>query len=89
MEHGYIALNGLKTSSNSYGKEQLNIVKNRTEAPSATWTEEEEHFFSVDDSWERELTIFRDAILDDCPIEYCGIDDAVQLMGMVDQVYAQ
>ena len=89
MEHGYIALNGLKTSSNSYGKEQLNIVKNRTEAPSATWTDEEEHFFSVDDSWERELTIFRDAILEDRPIDTCGVEDAIQLMEMVDKVYSQ
>ena len=89
MEHGYIVLNGLKTSSNSYGEEELNIVKNRTKAPSATWTDEEKLFYSIDDSWERELSIFRDAILEDRTIEHCGIDEAVQLMEMVDQVYAQ
>ena len=89
MENGYIVLNGLKTSSNSYGEEKLTFAMNRTEAPAATWTDEEQHTFGIDDSWERELTIFRDAVIEDRPIENCGIDDAVQLMEMVDQVYAQ
>ena len=89
MEHGYIVLNGLKTSTNSYGEEKLTLAKNRTEAPAATWTDEEQYTFSIDDSWQRELTIFRDAILEDRPIEICGIEDALCLMEMVDQVYAQ
>ena len=89
LEHGYIALNGLKTSSNSYGKEKLTLAMNRTEAPAATWTDEEQHTFSIDDSWERELTIFRDAILEDRPIDTCGVEDAIQLMEMVDKVYSQ
>ena len=62
---------------------------NRTEPPAATWTDEEQHTFSIDDSWERELTIFRDAILKDRPIEICGIEDAQSLMEMVDKVYSQ
>ncbi len=89
MEHGYIVLNGLKTSSNSYGKEKLTLAMNRTEAPAAAWTDEEQYTFSIDDSWQRELMIFRDAILEDRPIEICGIEDALCLMEMVDQVYAQ
>jgi len=89
LEHGYIALNGLKTRSNSYGKEKLTLAMNRTEAPAATWTDEEQHTFSTDDSWERELTIFRDAILEDRPIDTCGVKDAIQLMEMVDKVYSQ
>jgi len=89
MEHGYIALNGLKTSSNSYGEEKLTIAMNRTQAPTATWTDEEHHTFSTDDSWKRELTIFRDAILENRPIDTCGVEDAIQLMEMVDKVYSQ
>jgi 1,5-anhydro-D-fructose reductase (1,5-anhydro-D-mannitol-forming) len=89
LEHGYIALNGLKTSSNSYGKEKLTIAMNRTDAPAAAWSDEEQHTFSTDDSWERELTIFRDAILHDRPIDTCGVEDAIQLMEMVDKVYSQ
>jgi 1,5-anhydro-D-fructose reductase (1,5-anhydro-D-mannitol-forming) len=89
LEHGYIAINGLKTSSNSYGEEKLTIAMNRTVAPAATWTDEEEHTFSTDDSWERELSIFRDAILEDRHIDTCGVEDAIQLMTMVDKVYSQ
>ena len=88
MEHGYIALNGLKTSSNSYGEEKLTIAMNRTKAPAATWTDEEQHIYTIDDSWGRELTIFRDAILEDRPIDTCGVEDAIQLMEMVDKVYS-
>ena len=89
LEQGYIVLNGLKTSSNSYGEETLHMATNRTQAPAATWTDEEQHLFTTDDSWERELTYFRDAIMKNQPIETCGIEDAIRLMTMVDKVYAQ
>ena len=82
-------MNGLKTNSNSYGRETLNIVKNRTPTPSATWTEDEHYTFSVDGSWEHEMNYFRDAIMKNKPIETCGIEDAIRLMTMVDKVYAQ
>jgi hypothetical protein len=82
-------LNGLKTSSNSYGDETLNMATNRTQAPSVSWANEEEQTFTINDSWERELTFFCDAVLKDKPIETCGIDDAIRLMTMVDKVYAQ
>ena len=89
MDRGYIVLNGIKTSTDSYGEEKLTFAMNRTPAPSATWTEHEQHTFNIDDSWERELIIFRDAIIEDLPIETCGIEDGIQLMEMVDKVYAQ
>ena len=89
LEQGYIVINGLKTSTNSYGEEKLTIAMNRTEAPSANWTDEQNYLFTIDDSWLRELTIFRDAILEDRPITICGIEDAQTLMEMVDKVYSQ
>jgi 1,5-anhydro-D-fructose reductase (1,5-anhydro-D-mannitol-forming) len=89
LEQGYVVLNGLKTSTNSYGEEKLTIAINRTKAPSAAWTEEEEHTYVIDDSWERELSHFREVILEDSPVETCGIEDAVSLMEMVEKVYSQ
>ena len=47
LEKGYIVLNGLKTSSNSYGEEKLTLALNRTEAPSATWTDEDQYIFKT------------------------------------------
>ena len=87
MEQGYLVLNGLKTGSNSYGEEVLNIITNRTEPPQAIWTEEDTLTFSTDDSWLRELNIFCEAILENNTIESCGIGDAVSLMRMVEKVY--
>ena len=89
MEQGYIVLNGLKTSTNSYGEENLTIAMSRTQAPAATWNEHKQYTFRIDDSWELELTIFRDAIIEDHDIEICGIEDGIQLMEMVDKVYSQ
>ena len=43
LEQGYLVLNGLKTSSGTYGDEILTIAKNRTEAPRAKWEDEERH----------------------------------------------
>lgn len=87
MEKGYIASNGLKTSSNTYGKEVISIAKNRTQAPTATWTEEERYTYPVNTSWEREMGIFVDCIRQGADIPTCGIEEAVDLMRMVDKVY--
>ena len=89
LEHGYIVLNGLKTSSNSYGDEILNMASNQSNSPTVTFTQEEKITYSINDSWEHELTFFRDAILNDQPIETCGIEDAICLMRMVEKIYSQ
>ena len=80
-------LNSLQTSSSSYGEEVLNIITNRTEPPQAIWTEEDTFTFSINDSWERELNNFCEAIFENHTIESCGIGDAVNLMRMVEKVY--
>ena len=55
FEKGYVVLNGLNTSSKSYGEEVLNIAKNRSSAPTAIWEEEENIHFKIDNSWEKEI----------------------------------
>jgi predicted dehydrogenase len=37
LENGYLVLNGLRTSSNTYGDEVLTYARNRSTAPAATW----------------------------------------------------
>ena len=58
LEKGYLVLNGLKTSSNSYGKEILTIAKNRTSAPVATWRDEKKIIFNRDNSFKMEIKEF-------------------------------
>jgi 1,5-anhydro-D-fructose reductase (1,5-anhydro-D-mannitol-forming) len=88
LEKGYAVLNGLKTSSGTYGKEVLSIAKNRTTAPAATWKDEERAVFSANDSWQKELEHFYGAISHDRPVEIGNSEDALRVMQMIDRVYS-
>ncbi|OGQ05096.1 MAG: oxidoreductase [Deltaproteobacteria bacterium RIFCSPLOWO2_01_44_7] len=87
LEKGYIVINGLKTPSGTYGKEMMSVVKNRTEAPSATWTEQEDIYFEVNDSWLHEVNHFFDAVEKEQPIIFGHSRDAWKLMHLVDRIY--
>jgi len=90
MERGYMVLNGLKTSSNSYGAEQLVVARNRSHAPAATWAEESSETFETDTSWEREAQIFADWIRNGEPESHGGDSlSALRVMRVIDAVYAQ
>lgn len=87
LERGYITINGLRTSSNTYGNEVLTIAKNRTLPPAAMWSEEKKIVYHVDNSWERELGIFVDAIRNDTDIPVGNSKDALKVMKLVEKVY--
>lgn len=90
MERGYMVLNGLKTSSNTYGAEQLVIAKNRSVAPAATWREESSEIFEADESWESEAKIFADWI-NNGEKHVNGGDSlsALRVMKVVDRIYSE
>ena len=87
LERGYIVLNGLKTSSNTYGDEVLTIARNRSMPPAAKWDDEENITFHIDSSWEREMTMFVDAIKNNKKISVGNTQDAFKLMRLVEKVY--
>jgi predicted dehydrogenase len=87
LERGYMVINGLLTSSRSYGEEVLTVARNRTTAPAATWEGSEDFHFPVDDSWEVEVGHFLDAISGVAPLEFGTTRDALQLMRVVDRIY--
>ena len=89
MEKGYMVLNGLITSSMSYGKEILTIAKNRSAAPAATWQDEVRAEFLSNNSWRYEMRQFFDAINEDTPIKIGNSADALRLMTVIDKIYAQ
>ena len=89
LEKGYIVLNGIKTSSNTYGEEILTIARNRSLPPEAKWDDEEKITFHDDLSWKREMTMFIDAIRHDKEIVVGNTKDAFKLMRLVDKVYAK
>ncbi len=88
LEKGYLILNGLKTSSNSYGDEILTIAKNRSKAPAATWEDEENITYHNDESWKSELDEFFDAIKNNKKIKSGNSSDALRLMKIVDKIYS-
>ena len=87
LEKGYLVLNGLKTSSGTYGDEILSIAKNRTAAPAATWEDEEHVTFHDNDSWNSEVNHFFDAIKNDTPIQIGNSTDALAVMKLIDKTY--
>ena len=87
LENGYIVLNGLKTTSGTYGQEKLSIAKNRSTAPRATWESEEEYLFQVNNSWASEVVHFLNAIKNNNSIEIGNSKDARIIMRTIDNIY--
>lgn len=87
FEKGYCVLNGLKTSSNTYGDEILTIAKNRSKAPVAIWEDEEHITYHLDNFWDSEVQMFFSAIQNDLPIKIGNSQDALKLMKLVDKIY--
>ncbi len=89
MEKGYIVLNGLITSTMSYGEEVFSIARNRSTAPAATWKDEVKTQYIDNNSWRHEMDHFFNAIENDTPIEIGNSDDALKLMQIIDKIYEQ
>lgn len=87
LEKGSLILNGLKTPSESYGQEILTITQNRTPAPSATWGEEKQIIYNIDNSWNNEMDYFLNCVENDVDISICGSKDALKIMKIVDMIY--
>lgn len=87
LSKGYLVLNGLRTSSRTYGDEVLSIAKNRSAAPAATWEDEERITYHDDASWKNEIEHFFDSIEGGKPVTIGSSADALELMTMIDRIY--
>lgn len=87
LEKGYFVLNGLKTSSGTYGDEILSIAKNRSTSPAATWQDEEHITYSTDTSWLSEVRHFFQTIIEKTPVEIGNSQDALKIMKLIDLTY--
>lgn len=87
LKRGYMALNGLITSSGTYGDEILAVAKNRSTAPAATWQDEERIKFKSDVSWRSEINHFFNAIKGYNEISIGSSADAMSLMKTIDMIY--
>lgn len=87
LERGYIVINGLATPSGTYGRETMTIATNRTTAPAATWSDDEQLHFDINNSWSYEVAHFFEAILEDKPVAIGNSADAYKLMRLIDRIY--
>lgn len=87
LEKGYIVINGIQTSSGTYGEEVMTVAKNRTRAPMATWDDEKHYKFEINNSWFSETRHFFDCVEKKIPVQYGTSQDALKLMRLVDKVY--
>ena len=89
LEKGYMVLNGMITSSMSYGEEVLSVAKNRSTAPAATWKDEVITKYTNNNSWRYEMNHFFEAIINNTPVTIGNSADALKLMTIIDEIYKQ
>lgn len=91
LTNGYIALNGLLTSTHSYGEERITYYKKDLEAKSGKIGNPTEYTlcFSEDSSWDYEAREFYDAINSDIALKNGTIDDAEKVMRLIETVYSE
>ena len=87
LEKGSLNLNGLKTSSKTYGDEVLFILKNKSITPVVEWEEEQRIEYKNDNSWELEVKEFFSAIQCNRKVKLGNSDDALNVMKIVDKIY--
>lgn len=86
---GYIALNGLITSTNSYGEERMTYYMKDLYGTSGSLGKPMEHTlcFGSDQSWEYEHQEFFDAVVSGKALKHGTIADAVKVMELVENIY--
>lgn len=87
LEKGHIVINGLLTTSGSYGQEKLSIAEISDEGPSASWNQEQKRIYSINTSWKNEVKMFFKSIESNKNIPVGNSKDAYKLMNLVDKVY--
>jgi len=89
LEGGYVHLDGLLTSTRSYGDETLTFAKKQFEDETFSFGKprEETIFFGRDDSWALEIDDFAAAIRDDRPVDQGSSTDALRVMELIEEIY--
>lgn len=88
LERGHIVLNGLKTSSNSYGDEQLVIARNVVQPPAVEWGADESAIYHADTSWASEVADFFRHVRSGQAPAMGNSTDALRVMRVIEKVYA-
>ena len=89
MEDGYVHLQGILSSTRSYGDERLTFARKQLEDTTRAFgrPREETIIFDTDDSWALEVADFAEAIRQDRPITSGNSHDALRVMELIEAVY--
>lgn len=87
---GYLVASGLLSKTGSYGREQLVIGKRQFEDETLALGNPREEIihFDRDESWDREVNEFIAAVQEKRPATHGQMEDARQVMRLVQEVYA-
>lgn len=88
MTEGYLCVNGILSSTRSYGDETITVARNRFDEGFAVGKPTEEVvYFDTDPSWELEVQDFVDSCMNGTPVEYGTSEDALNVMKLVYAIY--
>jgi predicted dehydrogenase len=89
LEGGYINLNGILSSTRSYGDETVTFAKKQFEDETFAFGKprEETIFFGQDDSWSLEVDDFARTLRENRPVTSGNSEDALKVMQLIDEIY--
>ena len=87
--NGYIELDGLITSTLSYGEEKLTYYRKDLNARTGKLGRPSEHTlcFTEDHSWDYEIKEFYEAIANKSQVKNGNIQDAIYIMSLIERIY--
>lgn len=90
LENGYVCLNGILTSTRSYGEESITFAKRQFEDEARAFgrPREETIFFDTDDSWKLEIADFHACLSGEKGSPQGSTDDALKVMQLIETIYA-
>lgn len=90
LEKGFLKLEGILSSTMTYGKESLTIARCRFDEDGSPIPNPEEtvSYYGNDSSWELEMNEFVGAVVDDKPVQIGTADHALAAMRAVYSIYA-
>jgi len=89
LENGYISLNGILSSTRSYGDESITFAKRQFEDEARAFGKprEETIYFDKDDSWKLEVEDFYNCISGKSEVVVGNTKDAYSVMKLIDDIY--
>lgn len=88
-EHGYICINGILSSTRSYGEESITFAKRQFEGETRAMGKprEETIYFDSDDSWRLEIEDFFDCIVGKKKNVAGDSNDALKVLQLIEDIY--